>query len=648
MSQIENERMDDGTSDRPAEENGALRSSDGDDRARRPGVIRKIDRYELLERVGSGGMAVVYRGRDCILDREVALKLLHPHLAERVESQARFSREARAVARLAHPNILEIYDYAGGADDTYLVTEFVRGRTLRAYAEEVGMGFPEVGVLVARALTDAVVHAHGAGVIHRDIKPENVLVCEVPGRLSVKLADFGIARIVATEERMTMTGALVGSPNHMAPEIIDGRDADSRSDVFSLGTLVYWLATGAFPFAAANPTATLRRVLEGEYQDPRLVSPLVSDGLAQVIRRALAGDPDARYASAADLRAALDAVLTAAGLARPEEELTAFLEDPVGYKAAFTVRLVASLMVHGEAALREGATARALSCFNRILVLDPENRRVQAELDRLSRRARAKRGVRRGALALLVLSSLGGAALAARSYVVRRQRLREEATAVLAPISIPSPLPAAPLDPDHAPGPAPQTVRTAADPKTSSAAPARAAIEPQHPGAPHARRERREPIELSVHVRPYAQRALLDGTEVARGQQRVVFSLAPDRPHVIQIEHACCSPFVKTIESAEAARLGELKVPLVPRPARLRVEAPPETRIYLNDRLVGTAADTQRAPIPVPVPQSAENPYEGKAEIRLEQSGRPPYSAEVTVRAGGDITVAAPHAEGTP
>jgi serine/threonine-protein kinase len=176
----------------------------------------------------------------------------------------------------------------------------------------------------------------------------------------------------------------------------------------------------------------------------------------------------------------------------------------------------------------------------------------------------------------------------------------------------------------------------------------RAAIEPQHPGAPHTRRERREPIELSVHVRPYAQRALLDGAEVARGQQRVVFSLAPDRPHVIQIEHACCSPFVKTIEPTEAARLGELKVPLVPRPARLRVEAPPETRIYLNDRLVGTAADTQRAPIPVPVPQSAENPYEGKAQIRLEQAGRPPYTAEVTIRAGGDITVAAPHAEGTP
>ena len=130
-----------------------------------PLVNRRVDRYELLEEVGSGGMAVVYRGRDTALDREGAVKLLHPHLAARAESRARFSREARAVARLSHPNIVEIYDYAGDAAvESFLVTEFVRGRTLRAFAEQVGLGFPEVGALVARALADALVHAHSAGV----------------------------------------------------------------------------------------------------------------------------------------------------------------------------------------------------------------------------------------------------------------------------------------------------------------------------------------------------------------------------------------------------------------------------------------------------------------------------------------------------
>src|SRR5512138_4028853 len=143
----------------------------------RPEVLRMIGRYELLALVGSGGMAVVYRGRDSALDREVAVKLLHPHLASAKESRARFSREARAVARLAHPGIVEIYDYAGdGTPESYLVTEYVRGRTLRAFAQEVGVGYPEVGMLVGRALADALVHAHGASVIHRDLKPENVLV----------------------------------------------------------------------------------------------------------------------------------------------------------------------------------------------------------------------------------------------------------------------------------------------------------------------------------------------------------------------------------------------------------------------------------------------------------------------------------------
>src|SRR5512138_3048048 len=277
-----------------------------------------LGRYELLEQVGSGGMAVVYRGRDTALDREVAVKLLHPHLATAPESRARFAREARAVARLAHPGIVEIYDYAGDAAiESYLVTEFVRGRTLRAFAQEVGFGFPELGMLVGRALSDALVHAHSAGVIHRDLKPENVLVKEGEAP-TVKLADFGIARILASDERMTMTGALVGSPHHMAPEIVEGKDADAQSDLFSLGTILYWLATGKLPFAAANPTAILRRVLEADYEDPRAVDARVPDPLAELVVRCLAVDPARRPQSAAAIRDALDRVLAQVGIDHPD------------------------------------------------------------------------------------------------------------------------------------------------------------------------------------------------------------------------------------------------------------------------------------------------------------------------------------------
>jgi serine/threonine-protein kinase len=145
-----------------------------------------------------------------------------------------------------------------------------------------------------------------------------------------------------------------------------------------------------------------------------------------------------------------------------------------------------------------------------------------------------------------------------------------------------------------------------------------------------------------VHVRPYAQRALLDGVEVARGEQLVRFSLAPGRPHVIQIDHACCAPFVREITAEEAQRIGELRVPLVPRPARLRVEGDPATRVYVDGKLVGTAGESQRAAFAIPVPGGAESPYEAPARIGLETAGAATRDVQVKLRAGGEVVVAAP------
>src|SRR5690606_19029204 len=185
-----------------------------------------------------------------VLDREVAIKVLHPHLAAREESRRRFSREARAVARLRHASIVEIYDFSGDdAPESFIVTEFVRGRTLKAFGDEVGFALPEIGVLVAAQLAAALEHAHREGIVHRDLKPENVMVRE-DGVL--KLMDFGIARMIGAEDRMTMTGALVGSPLHMAPEIIEGREAGAPADVFALGTILYWLVAGRMAFAGNN------------------------------------------------------------------------------------------------------------------------------------------------------------------------------------------------------------------------------------------------------------------------------------------------------------------------------------------------------------------------------------------------------------
>jgi hypothetical protein len=598
------------------------------------GVLRILGRYELLEQVGSGGMAVVYRGRDTALDREVAVKLLHPHLASAPESRARFSREARAVARLSHPSIVEIYDYAGDAAvESYLVTEFVRGPTLRGFAQDVGFGFPEIGMLVGRALADALVHAHSAGVIHRDLKPENVLVQEGP-RPAVKLADFGIARIIASDERMTMTGALVGSPHHMAPEIVEGRDADARSDLFSLGTLLYWLATGKLPFAASNPTAILRRVLEGDFDDPRLVEPRVPDAIADLVVRCLSVDPAARPASAAEVRDALDRALAEVGLERPEEELVAFLTDAAAYRAAFPARAVKALTRRGDEALAARATARALAFYNRVLAIDPDDAVVPAKLARLARQRRLRRTAR-SALAIALLAALAAASAWAALRHRDARSLREAA----------APARGAATGPTNEGAPSDDTpVRGGAGARSASGtAGAGRPVTRSEPPAPPVG----PPVALPVHIRPYAQRALLDGVEVATGAQQVAFELVPGREHVIQLEHACCTPFVRRITAEEAQRLGELRVPLEPRPVRVRVEGEAATRVYVDGRLLGTAGDSQRAPFAVPV-QGGASPYEGTARFELELPGAARRSIQVRVRAGGEVVVAEPQLEVAP
>jgi serine/threonine-protein kinase len=635
-------------------------------------VIRRVDRYELLEQVGTGGMAVVYRGRDTALDREVAVKLLHPHLAARAESRARFSREARAVARLNHPNIVEIFDYAGDAAvESYLVTEFVHGRTLRAFADEEHIRYPEVGALLARALADALAHAHAAGVIHRDLKPENVLVLETGGRRALKLVDFGIARILASEERMTLTGALVGSPNHMAPEIIEGGDADERSDVFSLGTILYWLCTGAMPFAASNPTATLRRVLEGDHRDPRQANPLVSDDLAGVIARALLTDPAARTPSAEALRGELDAALAAAGLDDPAAELDAFLAGPGEYEAALRGRLVAAALSHGEHALEEGETALGMKLLDRVLALEPGNTAVAARLERIASVARWKRRARLGGAVLGALAVALVAWLAVQRSAPRESSPDQAGRAAHAPIPATqeparasTPTPSAPSTPQPArPAPAPAVAapveppaaETSADATPVTGAPAAPAT---HAAAGSQRANRAPPRPepaaqrpapggtaiVSLHVRPYAQRALLDGVEIARGEQRVTFRLASGLPHRIQVEHACCFPFVREFKADDAIPQPlELKVPLRARPARLRVEADPASRVYVDGKLVGTAGESQRAPLEVPVPSTGETPYEASAELALDLDGRPPVRTSLRLRAGAEVTFAATH-----
>ncbi|MGO9830890.1 MAG: protein kinase domain-containing protein [Myxococcaceae bacterium] len=484
---------------------------------------RQLGRYRLLEMLGTGGMSVVYRGLDTALQREVAVKVLHPHLLlQHGEARRRLEREARAVARLHHPNIVEVFDVADASlEDAFLVTELVRGETLRAFAERERCWPPELGALVVHQVASALAHAHQAGVVHRDLKPENVMLRE-DGVL--KLMDFGIARVLDPAERMTQTGALVGSPAYMAPEVIDGQAAGPEADVFALGTLLYWLWTGALPFAAASTSAMLKRILDGLYEDPRGRTAALSDGLAVILSRCLQHKVEDRYPSAAEVEAALAAALSEAGLGEPAAELAAFHLAPAQARARLVERLAERLGQQAEAALGAGRTAVALAKVDQLLGLRPKDAVAHGVLKRALRQRRRRRSTRLlgGALALGLLALLAvGAVRALRGRRTGAQPLEERPA--LAAASLPAPAAAAPGRPASAASPA------LLGPERSAAAVA----------AVEKRSARGESVRVELLVRPYGS-VSVDGGPLSRDPLAAhTLQLTPGR-HTIRVSCQWC------------------------------------------------------------------------------------------------------------
>jgi len=361
-----------------------------------------LDKYELLEEVGQGGMAVVYRGLDRSLRREVAIKVLHKHLADHKEARDRFEREAHAVAKLRHENILEIFDFSGtDSEESYIVTEFIDGQTLKQFLNEHRIRHPEVGALITLQVCRALNHAHGLGILHRDVKPENIMIRNDG---VVKLTDFGIAQMIDLQ-RMTVTGQLLGSPAYMSPEHVEGKPLDFRTDVFSVGILLYQLVTGELPFTGRNPHEILKRIAECKYRPPQQVNPFVGKELGGIIAKAMAREPGDRYADISAMLADLQRYLHGSGLKDFQDESARFFAAPASYELALRARLIDALTRGGRELLAENRVA-ALEKFNRVLTMDPENSEVLDEIDKLSRR-------RRGVRVLLMIAAVAGAAAVA-------------------------------------------------------------------------------------------------------------------------------------------------------------------------------------------------------------------------------------------
>src|SRR5438874_3825063 len=246
-------------------------------------------------------MAQVWEGHDPVLDRPVAVKILHPHLAADEAFLERFRREAVAAARLAHPSVVATYDTGVDGSLAFIVMELVRGHTLR---DELGRGPLPAGraAYIAAEVADALDHAHQAGIVHRDVKPANILVCD-DGR--VKVADFGIAKAASVGRDLTQTGALLGTAKYLSPEQVDGQPQDRRSDVYALGVVLYEMLCGRAPFTAESEMAIALAHLRTAPMSPRQVRAGVPRPLETVVLRAMAKSPTDRFQTAADMRTAL-------------------------------------------------------------------------------------------------------------------------------------------------------------------------------------------------------------------------------------------------------------------------------------------------------------------------------------------------------
>ncbi len=585
-------------------------------------------------------MASVYRALDLTLDREVALKLLHPHLAREPESRLRFAREAKAVARLHHENILEIYAYSEeDAAESYLVTEFIAGPTLRSFL--LGLGhrprFPEVAAMIGWELSRALAAAHQMGIIHRDVKPENIMV---RGDGTVVLCDFGIARIL-DKDTVTTTGQLMGSPAYMAPEHIRGEPQDGRSDLFSLGVVLYELLTGELPYRGRNPHETLTKIAAGEFTPVLEQAPLCSRELAALVECTLSTEPLQRPCDAAALERDLAAGLSAAGISDPRAELRAYFHDPAAWEAAFAPRCLGRLIECGQALRRQGRVAAALQAWGRAQILAPEDAALQALIVGVARRRRARRVIAWtcGVAALSCGLGLGARALHGRWQARPPVGARLQGSPPGRP-----PARAAPVLPPGAP---PATASPAPLPSGSSA-PRQLAAAPDEAAAHVAEgRPKRHPLPLplrpvvaeqqrTVRLEPWPKAVTVSHNGKRLGAYDTDVRTVQLQPGINEFlfENPACYSERVTFPADSAPE--EIRVRLRWKPALLlvRVHSPrldevagaPPVDVVVDGHLVGRAGQVMALPVATD---------EGKKNVKVQVSapGHQTAVREVTVHA---------------
>ncbi len=600
-----------------------------------------LDRYEIDHEIGRGGMAVVYRGVDLTLNRPVAVKVMHPHLLRRADARERFCREARVIAKLKHENIVEVYDFSGSEsgndpagdspDDALIVTELVDGMSLSEFLAMHGPLLPEMAAVVTAIVAGALQHAHENGVVHRDVKPENIMV-RADGVL--KLMDFGIAHVVDMEH-LTVTGAIVGSPAHMSPEQVDGRALDARTDVFSLGTLFFLLASGTLPFVSDTPSGLLRAISEARVPDVRARVRSFPDDLHAILMKMMARDPEYRYQHAAEIQSDIAEVLAGVGMIDFKAEMRQFFASPTVEQANLSHRLCQARVRLARQHLASGRRAGAIREADTACQTDPSCEEAARLLAQIRRSVKSGRAVRMTLISLALAAALVGSWIL--WYPRPAWQWNFDSEGPWSGISItrrPVDMPVGQrrgMDTDGFSVRPPVRIRPGI--VQAGSTPDRKRQEIQEKTSEVTKVSARFPI--SIHAYPPAVQIRVDGRQAGVG--RVEGLLVEAGSHSVVLSHPSCDECrdVSTSINVDAANppRAPLRMSIEYRDARLTVTGPPGARVFMNNESVARGSTNGVILIPM------DRPGQQDFAVKVFADGSQIYSGTVKLQAGKTASI---------
>ncbi len=347
-------------------------------------VNRSIKDYEIKELIATGGMAAIYRAIDMRTGSTIAIKILHGHLAQDKDFITRFEREAQAAANLKHQNIIDILGYGEAAGVYYIAMEYVEGKSLKDLINSVKFIPHDIALAIVYDICQGIEHAHQKGVVHRDLKPANILVNK-EGR--VKITDFGLAQAQDLTS-ITVTGAIVGTPAYMSPEQAAGKKIDTRSDIFSLGVVIYEMATGTKPFQGESYSSVIHAILTIPAPRPIEANPIVEDSISTIIEKMLQKDTDKRYQNISSVSDDVYAYFRKHNIEVPSKKIGEFIAEPDRISKHKIQEAKDTYLKRGYhyMTLGKGNIEDAIKEFEKVQYLDPEDANVRTHLSELRRK----------------------------------------------------------------------------------------------------------------------------------------------------------------------------------------------------------------------------------------------------------------------